>query len=85
MTRSRLPTVAAVLLAVLDAAPIAARAQTPGPPETRQEILQRQREEKRAALTPYTVSDAEDRVGRLETFRLPRRPLRHQVRPGAYP
>ena len=73
MTRSRLPTVAAVLLAVLYAAPVAARAQTPGPPETRQEILQRQREEKRAALTPYTVSDAEDRVGRLETFRLPRR------------
>ena len=43
------------------------------PPTTRQEILQRQREEKQAELTPYTVSDAEDRVSRLETFRLPRR------------
>ncbi len=73
MTRSRRPTLAAVLLAVLYAAPVAARAQTPGAPETRQEILQRQREEKRAELTPYTVSDAENRVSRLETFRLPRR------------
>ena len=43
------------------------------PPAMRQEILQRQREEKQGALTPYTVSDAEARVSRLETFRLPRR------------
>ena len=42
-------------------------------PTTRQEILQRQREEKRAELTPYTVSGAEDQVSRLETLRLPRR------------
>ena len=82
MTRPPRHTVAAVLLVVLCAAPVAARAQTPtgdeavqtpGAPATRQEILQRQREEKRAALTPYTVSDAEDRVSRLETLRLPRR------------
>ena len=47
--------------------------QTAEPPTTRQEILQRQREEKQTDLTPYVVSDAEDRVSRLETFRLPRR------------
>ena len=80
----RLPrhTVVAILLAVLCAPPAAARAQTATgdaagqttePPMTRQEILQRQREQKRRELTPYVVSDAEDRVGRLETFRLPRR------------
>ena len=75
-------TVAVVLLAVLCAPPAAARAQTARgelgsqqvePPTTRQEILQRQREEKRGELTPYVVSGAEDRVSRLETFRLPRR------------
>ena len=77
-------TVAVVLLAVLCAVPAVARAQTAtviddeavqnsGPPTTRQEILQRQREEKRGELTPYVVSGAEDRVSRLETFRLPRR------------
>ena len=82
MTRLPRDTVAAVLLAVLCAPPVAARAQTapgePGtqqvePPTTRQEILQRQREEKGGALTPYVVTSAEDRVGRLETLRLPRR------------
>ncbi len=77
-------TVVAVLMALLCAAPAVARAQTAtviddeavqnsGPPTTRQEILQRQRDEKRGALTPYVVSGAEDRVSRLETFRLPRR------------
>ena len=77
-------TVAVVLLAVLCAAPTVASAQTAtviddeavqnsGPPTTRQEILQRQRDEKLGALTPYVVSGAEDRVSRLETFRLPRR------------
>ena len=67
---------------MLSAPPAAARAQTaPGelgaqqvePPTTSQEILERQREEKRGELTPYVVSDAEDRVSRLETLRLPRR------------
>ena len=72
-----------VLLAVLSALAPAARAQTGTtgeavettqlPTTTRQGILQRQREEKQTALTPYVVSDAEERVGRLETFRLPRR------------
>ena len=72
-----------VLLAVLSAPAAAGRAQTATtgeavettqpPTTTRQEILQRQREEKQAALTPYIVSAAEERVGRLETFRLPRR------------
>ena len=75
-------TVVAVLMALLCAPPAVARAQTAtddeagqnsGPPTTRQEILQRQREEKRGELTPYVVSGAEDRVSRLETFRLPRR------------
>ena len=64
MTRPPHHTVAAVLLAVLSVPPAAARAQTaPGelgtqqvePPTTRQEILQRHREEKRRELTPYVV------------------------------
>ena len=75
-------TIVAALLAVLCAAPVVARAQTATgdeaaqttePPTTRQEILQRQREEKRGELTPFVVTDAEERVSRLETFRLPRR------------
>ena len=75
-------TAVTVLLAVLCVSPAAARgqtatgdaaAQTTEPPMTRQEILQRQREEKRGELTPYVVSDGEERVSRLETFRLPRR------------
>ena len=82
MTQPPPHSVAAVLLAVLCATPMAARGQTAtgdeavqttGAPETRQEILLRQREEKLGALTPYAVSDAEARVSRLETFRLPRR------------
>ena len=40
-------------------------------PETRQEILQRQREEKRGQLEPYVISGAEERVKFLETWRLP--------------
>ena len=82
MSRPPCHIVAAVLLALLAAPPAVARAQTAPaeigtqeaePTTTRQEILQRQRESKRGALTPYVVSDAEDRVSRLETFRLPRR------------
>jgi len=82
MARPPRHTVIAALVAVLSAPPAAARAQTaPGelgaqqvePPTTRQEILARQREEKRGELTPYVVSDAEDLVSRLETLRLPRR------------
>ena len=82
MPRPPRPAVVALLLAGLCAPPTAARAQTvtgdeaaqtTEPPTTRQEILQRQREAKRGELTPYVVSDAEERVGRLETFRLPRR------------
>ena len=74
--------VVSVLLAVVCVPPAVARAQnstdneaaqTSGPPTTRQEILQRQREEKQTALTPYVVSGAEEWVSRLETFRLPRR------------
>mgnify|MGYP004147906687 CR=1 FL=1 len=53
--------------------PTTSRSRLRGPPTTRQEILRRQREEKRTALTPYVVSDAEEQVGRLETLRLPRR------------
>ncbi|MDP6580747.1 MAG: BamA/TamA family outer membrane protein [Vicinamibacterales bacterium] len=73
---------AVCLLVALLAWPSAAAAQSADateveqqgePPTTRQEILQRQREEKRTQLTPYRVSDAEARVSRLETFRLPRR------------
>ena len=43
------------------------------PPRTRAEILRRQREAKRGALSPYRVSRAEERVRFLETWRLPRR------------
>ena len=81
MRRPLCHTVVALLLAVLCAPPAAARAQTAtgdeavqtAAPETRQEILQRQREAKQSELTPYVVSDGEERVSRLETFRLPRR------------
>ena len=40
---------------------------------TRQEILRRRREAKRANLAPYSVSRAEQWVRDLETWRLPRR------------
>ena len=42
-------------------------------PRTRQEILRRQREAKRAQLSPYTVSPPEQRVRFFETWSLPRR------------
>ena len=45
----------------------------PGPPRTRQEILRRQREAKRAQLAPYSVSPPEQRVRAIERWRLPRR------------
>jgi hypothetical protein len=78
------PSIAPVvcLLAALLAWPTPAAAQSADPgeisaqnetPTTRQEIRQRQREEKRGELTPYTVSAGEARASRLETFRLPRR------------
>ena len=75
-------TIVSVPLVVLCAPPVVARAQTTTDseavqasefPTTRQEILQRQREAKQGALTPYVVSSAEERVSRLETLRLPRR------------
>ena len=44
---------------------------TQAEPQTRQEILQRQREEKRGQLEPYVISRAEERVKFLETWRLP--------------
>lgn len=44
-----------------------------GAPSTRQEILRRQREAKRAELEPYEVSSPERRVRSMERWRLPRR------------
>ncbi len=58
----------------LASAPVAAQAvvqESQEEPQTRQEILQRQREEKRGELEPYVVSTAEERVAFLETWRLP--------------
>ena len=58
----------------LFSAPVTAQAvvqESQEEPQTRQEILQRQREEKRGELEPYVVSTAEERVGFLETWRLP--------------
>ena len=58
----------------LFSAPVAAQAvvqESQEEPQTRQEILQRQREEKRGELEPYVVSTAEERVAFLETWRLP--------------
>ena len=44
-----------------------------GAPRTRQEMLRRRREAKRAQLAPYAVSPPEERVRSLERWRLPRR------------
>ena len=53
------------------ATPLLAQTAAQAEPQTRQEILQRQREEKRGQLEPYVVSRAEERVQFLETWRLP--------------
>ena len=53
------------------ATPLSAQTAAQAEPETRQEILQRQREEKRGQLEPYVISGAEERVKFLETWRLP--------------
>ena len=53
------------------ATPLSAQTAAQAEPQTRQEILQRQREEKRGQLEPYVVSRAEERVQFLETWRLP--------------
>ena len=75
-TTMRLPR-AIVLAPLLSLAAVTAAAQTADEsetePESRAEILQRQRVEKSGRLEPYVISDAERRVRFLETWRLPRR------------
>ena len=60
-----------LLVALMLGLPLTAQTAAQAEPQTRQEILQRQREEKRGQLEPYVVSRAEERVQFLETWRLP--------------
>ena len=60
----------------LSATPVAAQTESQteqSEPQTRAEILRRQREEKTGQLAPYVISRGEERVRFLETWRLPRR------------
>ena len=63
----------ALLVALLLYAVPAVAQEVQAEPQTRAEILERERAEKRGRLEPYVISDAEARVRFFETWRLPRR------------
>ena len=63
----------ALLVALLLYAVPAVAQEVQAEPQTRAEILERERDEKRGRLEPYGISNAEARVQFLETWRLPRR------------
>ena len=63
----------ALLMALLLCAVPAAAQESQAEPQTRAEILERERDEKRDRLESYVISEAETRVRFFETWRLPRR------------
>ena len=63
----------ALLVALLLYAVPAVAQEVQAEPQTRAEILERERDEKRGRLEPYVISNAESRVRFFETWRLPRR------------